>query len=451
MSPPVEIKIARGELFTSEVDRALARQRSLQGRTSPAPEPVSLLRRILLSSMFYLPLAGLLGTLGAWLILEPFLGDNPRLAGEVALINNDPFDTNGMMTITIGTKEAVVNQNHVFVFPGARGQPLFESLAEIQVGSVIEIAGDPNQGTDTRLVALAIRPSTVEDAAEVQRQVENEAALAGIAVFPLTATLLALGLLLAEGVARRNWSRLVERGLTGTTLAALFAFIGLIPGGLVFVFGRRLLESNGDSKIALMAFVTCRSITWACAGAGLGAGMNLTRSTPAELRNAVVGGALGGALGGLFFDPIEWLARSTVFDQADVSRAVGLGTIGLAVGVFVALLERLTREAWLRVRTGPLAGKSFILYRSPTTVGSSPSSDIYLFKDAAIDPHHASIHRVGQVYEIEDMGSREGTLVGDQPAQRRRLYSGDQITVGSTVLEFEERAPRPQELGGKPS
>jgi hypothetical protein len=445
MSEPAEVKISKGELFTSEVDRALARQRSLQGRTVPAPEPVSLLRRVLLSSMFYLPFAGLACTLAVWMVLEPLILDRPRVAGEVVLINSDPFDTGGRTLITIGSKEVVAGPD-LLVYPGVRGQPSFSSLDEIQVGTVIEVVGNPDASTDTRIVAVAIRPTTVEDAAEVSREVEKESQHAVLFLFPLTATLIALGLLLAEGIARRNWSRLIERGLTGTALAALFSFLALIPGGLVFKLGESVLEGNPGSKLAIMFFVTCRSVTWACVGAGLGAGMNLTRSTPAELRNTVVGGALGGAFGGLFFDPIEWLQSATHFDQADLSRAVGLGAIGLAVGVFVALLEQLTKEAWLRVRTGPLAGKSFILYRSPTAIGSAPTADVYLFKDAGIDPHHASVHRVGQGFEIEDMGSRDGTLVNDQPVRRRRLCSGDQVTLGSTIVEFEERAPRPQEL-----
>jgi pSer/pThr/pTyr-binding forkhead associated (FHA) protein len=128
---------------------------------------------------------------------------------------------------------------------------------------------------------------------------------------------------------------------------------------------------------------------------------------------------------------------------------VGVMAIGVSIGVFLALLERLTREAWVRVRTGPLAGKSFVLYRTPTVVGSSPSSDIYLFKDAAIDAHHASIHRVGDAFEIEDRGSREGTTVGGQKVRRRRLRSGDAIGIGGTVLEFEERAVRPEALAGR--
>ncbi|HET7503520.1 MAG TPA: FHA domain-containing protein, partial [Kofleriaceae bacterium] len=61
---------------------------------------------------------------------------------------------------------------------------------------------------------------------------------------------------------------------------------------------------------------------------------------------------------------------------------------------------------------------------------------------AEIDPSHASIHRVGTTYEIEDMGTRMGTSVGGNKIRRRRLSSGDQIVIGSTILDFEERQKR---------
>jgi hypothetical protein len=91
----------------------------------------------------------------------------------------------------------------------------------------------------------------------------------------------------------------------------------------------------------------------------------------------VIGGALGGALGGLFFDPIDRFFVSR-FAGAGASRLAGLLAVGLMIGLFVALVERLARDAWLRVRTGPLAGKSFILYKTPTRIGNSPESDVYL-------------------------------------------------------------------------
>ncbi len=274
-------------------------------------------------------------------------------------------------------------------------------------------------------------------------------------LFPLTAALIAFGLLFAEGITTRNWIRMIERSLLGSFLASLFATLAFIPAGLILLVSNHVLASEVMAHrdvvvvtikdvggVSFLVFAACRSAAWACIGAATGIGMNLVRSTRQQLRNSVIGGALGGALGGLFFDPIDRFARSSLFAGAAASRLVGLLAVAVAVGVLVALVERLSRDAWLRVRTGPLAGKSFILYKTPTLVGSASSSDVYLYKDAEIDPAHASIHRVGTTYELEDMGSRMGTTVGGSRVRRRRLVSGDQIVIGSTILDFEERQKR---------
>jgi hypothetical protein len=192
----------------------------------------------------------------------------------------------------------------------------------------------------------------------------------------------------------------------------------------------------------LLAHIAFRGAAWAAVGAALGVGMNLVRSSKVQLRNSVLGGALGGALGGTMFDPIDRFFRDSMFADGGSMRLVGVMVLGLSIGIFVALVERLAREAWIRVRTGPLAGKSFILYKTPTIIGSSPQCDVYLFKDAEIDGSHAQIHRVGNAFEIEDMNSRMGTRIGGQTIRRRRLASGDQVVLGGTVLEFEERQKR---------
>jgi hypothetical protein len=204
------------------------------------------------------------------------------------------------------------------------------------------------------------------------------------------------------------------------------------------------VTAKSAKALPLLALIAGRSVAWACIAAALGVGMNLVRSTKVQLRNSVVGGALGGALGGMFFDPIDrFFSDESHFTGEGASRLVGLLAVGVCVGLFVALAEQLAREAWVRVRTGPLAGKSFVLYRTPTIVGSAPAAEIYLFKDAEIVPRHAAIHRVGNRYEIEDLGGRAGVKVGGRAVRRHRLASGEQIVLGATVLEFEERAKKP--------
>ena len=91
------------------------------------------------------------------------------------------------------------------------------------------------------------------------------------------------------------------------------------------------------------------------------------------------------------------------------------------------------------MRAGPLAGKEFVLFKSPTVLGSSPKCEIYLFKDADVDPRHAQIRRTGSRHEIVDLGSRTGTLVNGRRVQRAVLQDGDQLVVGQTVLEYSER------------
>ena len=442
------IRIESKELFDPNVDKALAQQKQGRERIVADPPPVSPIKRFLLNSLFYLPFASVLGALACWMMLEPKIEDFPIIGGEVQLINSDPFDTGpSMKSLTIGNNEVYVIPDKVEFEKGAQGQPAFTSFDQIQVGTKIEVTG-LEQGT--HLIAGSIRPT--DDPSP--RGTVDKALWPGLVLFPLTAALIAFGLLLAEGLTTRNWLRMIERTLLGSFMAALFAALAFIPAGLILLISQNALSdelAHGNKLIVTIKdvnawhffeFAACRSAAWACIGTATGLGMNLVRSTKTQLRNSVIGGAIGGALGGLFFDPIDRWAKASMFDGGDMSRLVGLLAVGLSIGIFVALVERLGRDAWLRVRTGPLAGKSFILYKTPTIMGSSPQSDVYLFKDAEIDASHAQIHRVGTVYEIEDMSSRMGTSVGGNKVRRRRLVSGDQIIIGSTILDFEERAKR---------
>jgi hypothetical protein len=150
---------------------------------------------------------------------------------------------------------------------------------------------------------------------------------------------------------------------------------------------------------------------------------------------------LGGLLGGIFFDPlIKIFANTELSGQAMISRAFGFGIIGMSAGLMIGLVEHLAKDAWLLMRAGPLAGKQFIIYKSPTTLGSSPKCEVYLFKDPDVEPRHAAIRKVGNRHEIQDLGSPSGTYVNGQRVQRQNLREGDQIGIGKTILEFAERS-----------
>lgn len=446
------IELRREELFTAEVDEAIARTERLRRREFVEPPPVSPLRRLLMSNLFYLPLAGLLGGIAAWMIIEPYFDDFPIVGGTVVLINSDPLDiefeteAGAAISLTVGAKEVVVIPGLTRLEVGLDGQAALEDLADIAPGAIVEAVGE--RLDHNRIVALAVRPATPERAEAAGQDIQSEVTAAHYLYFPLAAVMIALALMLAEGVSNRNWIRTLERSMLGVLLTAVFSFLAYIPVGFFGLVGDVILEGVpamslvGDfTPTQFVLFAATRSAMWACLGAGLGVGMNLARSTRRQLRNSVIGGALGGALGGLFFDPIDrFVAVQSAFAGAELSRMVGSAAVGISVGVFVALVDRLAREAWVQVKTGPLTGKSFVLYRTPTTIGSAPEADIYLFKDAGIAPIHAEIHRVGNRYEIDALESRGGTTVGGEPIRRHRLVSGDQIFVSNTLLEFEERS-----------
>jgi hypothetical protein len=142
-------------------------------------------------------------------------------------------------------------------------------------------------------------------------------------------------------------------------------------------------------------------------------------------------------VGGALFDPIAKIFGNTdLSGQALISRGFGFAVIGLAAGLMIGLVEHLSRDAWLQLRAGPLAGKEFIIYKSPMTLGSSPKSEIYLFKDAEVEPRHAEIRAAGARHEVVDLGSRAGTRVNGQMVRRQILHSGDRLTIGQTVLEY---------------
>jgi pSer/pThr/pTyr-binding forkhead associated (FHA) protein len=75
-------------------------------------------------------------------------------------------------------------------------------------------------------------------------------------------------------------------------------------------------------------------------------------------------------------------------------------------------------------------------------VGSAPKCDIYLFKDAAIEPRHASITKRGAKYVLGDEGSASGTFINGRKVERHVLQNGDIVSIGETVLKYHEKQKR---------
>jgi hypothetical protein len=265
-----------------------------------------------------------------------------------------------------------------------------------------------------------------------------------VMLFPVTAALIGIFVGSAEGIISRNFLRALLCGAVGLgigfagSLVLLFIVAGpvyLLMQSISFEIMRSNPPADGmPHGMALFVQIVGRAIAWSIVAIPAGMGQGIALREKKVVWNGILGAVLGGLLGGMLFDPISIVMKN--HESAAPSRAVGLATIGLMVGVFVGLVEQWTKTAWLLMRQGPLAGKQFVLYRQQTTLGSSPKADIYLFKDDAIEPQHALLHNRGGRYELEDCGSRDGTYVNGLPIRKQLLKPGDQIVLGKTVLEF---------------
>ena len=255
-----------------------------------------------------------------------------------------------------------------------------------------------------------------------------------------------------EGILARNFFRALKAGGLGFLVGVGGGIASAMVAGLLFQFidplgtaivGREAAENPGAYLSGFLLLVIRRSLIWAllCMAVGLGPGIALKSKKLAM--NGFFGGLIGGAIGGFLFDPINYIVSGGTFMfGAEVSRAIGFSVVGGCAGLMIGLVEMLSKEAWLVMTEGPLKGKQFIIYKDPTVIGSSPRSEIYLFKDPSIEPAHAVIHTIRDGYEIEDRDTPDGTWINGQRFKRKRLMTGDEIRIGKTRFTYSERGEK---------
>ena len=117
----------------------------------------------------------------------------------------------------------------------------------------------------------------------------------------------------------------------------------------------------------------------------------------------------------------------------DETRAINTATDTLKIDMELA---KATEPALIVIR-GALQGKKFNLKGSRFLLGREKTIDICI-DDANISRQHARILKEGDDYFIEDLGSRNGTYLNDEPIgqKKEKLGKEDMIKVGSTVLKF---------------
>ncbi|MDR8019558.1 FHA domain-containing protein [Nesterenkonia aerolata] len=89
----------------------------------------------------------------------------------------------------------------------------------------------------------------------------------------------------------------------------------------------------------------------------------------------------------------------------------------------------------LIAHTGANQGARFLLDRHVTTAGRHPDAEIFL-DDVTVSRRHLMFHRVPEGFEIEDLGSLNGTYVNHDRVDRYVLRAGDEVQIGKFRLTF---------------
>ena len=84
---------------------------------------------------------------------------------------------------------------------------------------------------------------------------------------------------------------------------------------------------------------------------------------------------------------------------------------------------------------GPELGKRLQLGAAPFEIGRSGRCDLPIDQES-VSRHHARISFDGKDYWIQDLGSTNGTFVGDVAVQQHRLADGEQVRIGRSILKF---------------
>jgi len=450
------IKLTRDELMSQHVDELLQRQRSLRGERVHVERK----RTWYYQNWFIFMVVGCVAAILAWAVIEPYLDDVYYIQGEIAEVQFlDSVKSNEWLETTPSYTNEIIGRIRIredwinisnftgIIEDGVKKNVLFQG--KLEVGQEIGVYVDYPEGKHRdHPVAIYITQTTdphpPEKAYMSLSQLNSRNSAAGFLIFSLVAGFIGLAIGAVDGIICRVFKRAVIGGIVGFFIGFIGGFFSTILGGIVYqplhnLAMKQLSDNMSITTLGFLIQIIGRALAWGVVGMATGLGYGISLRSRRLIFYGFIGGILGGLFGGMLFDPIDLLFVAGEKMSAHWSRLIGLAFIGAAVGIAIGVVELLSREAWLRMTQGPLAGKEFIVFKDIMKIGSSPGNEIYLFNDPKVKNLHARLISIGDEYEIESQDQLKPVLVNDRPVKLVRLRSGDQITIGNTSFIFEKR------------
>ena len=234
----------------------------------------------------------------------------------------------------------------------------------------------------------------------------------------------------AEGITSRVRTRIRAGMLLGGAAGCVGGVAGMLVGqAVLWVIGESFLRSSASFRLVVLP--VSRAIGWGALGIFIGAGEGARAASPRKIGIGVLGGLAGGLVGGFALEYARVLSPSFT-----LWRLLGFVILGLSISLLYALVESGMSFGVLRVLTGPLKGKEYLLNQGRMRLGRSRRNEIALtgYDDLAEVQARIRIRRREVV--LENLASAPELLVNEKKVQETRLKLGDVIHLGSARLFY---------------
>ena len=148
-------------------------------------------------------------------------------------------------------------------------------------------------------------------------------------------------------------------------------------------------------------------------------------------------------MSGLFGQWVGKVKRNRVvdseFEDVDTQIEVRPRATGKARIDFPLTQEELPPTALqcYAVLNMPELGSTTVYFGRALTIGRAPDNDVCIRQDSKVSRYHSRIFRHGRYFYVQDMGSKNGTVVNHSLWARKRITGGETIWLGDTAIEVE--------------
>jgi len=229
----------------------------------------------------------------------------------------------------------------------------------------------------------------------------------------------------AEGILVSDRKKALQGGLSG-------ALLGILAGILVTVLIQGLLTGilaagSFSRRTALeLVIPLSRTLGWVLLGTAVGAVEGIRSRSGRRILIGIPGGAAGGLAGGAL---LEFLGQGGFW-----GRGGGLLLMGGAIGLFYSLFEASRAFGVLKVLTGPLRGKEYVLSMRRTRLGRASGSVLDLRGYTGLEPRHLELVAGKEGVVLKPLEGK--VLVNEEPAKERKLLFEDVLEAGNLRLLF---------------